>query len=129
MTRIEKKMKSVSFEYLFVDDGSKDQTLSILKKLALKDSSVHYLSFSRNFGKEAAMYAGLLHTKGDFVTVMDADLQDPPELLIEMYKGIQEEGYDCVGTRRVTRKGEPRLRSFLLKSFIKLLIVYRILKW
>ena len=121
MKRIEKKMKSVSFEYLFVDDGSKDQTLSILKKLALKDSSVHYLSFSRNFGKEAAMYAGLLHTKGDFVTVMDADLQDPPELLIEMYKGIQEEGYDCVGTRRVTRKGEPRLRSFFAKKFYKII--------
>ncbi len=121
MKKIEKEMKEVSFEYIFVNDGSRDKTLKELKKLSNKDKSVHYLSFSRNFGKEAAMYAGLQKSTGDFVTVMDADLQDPPSLLPEMYYGIVTEGYDCVGTRRVTRKGEPKIRSFFAKMFYKII--------
>ncbi len=117
----EKKMNYVNFEYIFVDDGSKDKTIDVMKKLAKKDKTVHYISFSRNFGKEAAMYAGLSHTTGDYVTIMDADLQDPPSLLPDMYKGITEEGYDCVGTRRVTRKGEPKIRSFFARMFYKII--------
>ena len=119
--KIEKKLKEVDFEYLFVNDGSKDTTLDILRELSEKDKHVRYISFSRNFGKEAAMYAGLEHSSGDFVTIMDADLQDPPEMLIDMYKGITEEGYDCVATRRTIRKGEPIIRSFFAKRFYKLI--------
>ena len=121
MKKQEKKMSYVNFEYVFVNDGSKDKTLSVLRDFAKKDKSVHYISFSRNFGKEAAMYAGLSRTTGDFVTIMDADLQDPPSLLEDMYKGIVEEGYDCVGTRRVTRKGEPKIRSFFARMFYKII--------
>ena len=121
MKRQEKKMKNVSFEYILVDDGSHDHTLDVMKKLSLKDESVYYLSFSRNFGKEAAMYAGLSKASGDYVTIMDADLQDPPFLLKEMYSSIVEEGYDCVGTRRVTRRGEPRIRSFFARQFYKII--------
>ena len=121
MKKIEKKMDYVHFEYIFVNDGSKDKTLEVLKKLSKKDKSVHYLSFSRNFGKEAAMFAGLSASSGDYVTIMDADLQDPPSLLPEMYKGIVEEKYDCVGTRRVTRKGEPKIRSFFARMFYKII--------
>jgi len=117
----EKKMNYVNFEYIFVDDGSKDKTIDVMKKLAKKDKTVHYISFSRNFGKEAAMYAGLSHTTGDYVTIMDADLQDPPSLLPDMYNGIVNEGYDCVGTRRVTRKGEPKIRSFFARMFYKII--------
>ena len=119
--RQEREMDYVSFEYIFVDDGSRDNTLKVLKKLAYKDKSVYYLSFSRNFGKEAAMYAGLKFASGDFVTIMDADLQDPPSLLKEMYDGIVKEGYDCVATRRVTRKGEPKIRSFFARCFYKII--------
>lgn len=121
MKKEEAKMDYANFEYVFVNDGSKDKTLEVLKGLAAKDKSVHYISFSRNFGKEAAMFAGLEHTKGDLVTIMDADLQDPPHLLEEMYKGIVEEGYDCVGTRRVTRKGEPKIRSFFARMFYRII--------
>ena len=117
----EKKMNYVNFEYIFVDDGSKDKTIDVMKKLAKKDKTVHYISFSRNFGKEAAMYAGLSHTTGDYVTIMDADLQDPPSLLPDMYSGIVNDGYDCVGTRRVTRKGEPKIRSFFARMFYKII--------
>ena len=117
----EREMDYVSFEYIFVNDGSRDNTLKVLKKLANKDKSVYYLSFSRNFGKEAAMYAGLQYATGDFVTIMDADLQDPPSLLKEMYDGIVKEGYDCVATRRVTRKGEPKIRSFFARCFYKII--------
>lgn len=116
-----KKIKDVSFEYVFVDDGSQDHTLDVIKALAQKDESVFYLSFSRNFGKEAAMYAGLGKAQGDYVTIMDADLQDPPSLLSRMYSLIVEDGYDCVGTRRVTRKGEPRIRSFFARQFYKVI--------
>lgn len=119
--KLEKEMNYVDFEYIFVDDGSKDKTLSIIKDFSKKDKKVKYLSFSRNFGKESAMYAGLKYSKGDYVTLMDADLQDPPALLPEMYKYIKEEGYDQVGTRRSNRKGEPVIRSFFAKMFYKLI--------
>ena len=121
LKKIEKQLKDYSFETIFVNDGSCDNTLKVLKKLAHKDSSIHYLSFSRNFGKEAAMYAGLQKSTGNFVTVMDADLQDPPSLLPKMIDGIVEEGYDCVGTRRVTRKGEPKIRSFFARMFYRII--------
>ncbi len=108
-------------EYLFVDDGSTDNTLSIIKELAEQDKRVHYLSLSRNFGKEAALYAGLQNSLGDFIVLMDVDLQDPPELLPKMLKEIRENGYDCIGTRRVTRKGEPPIRSFFARMFYRLI--------
>ena len=114
-------MKKVSFEFIFVNDGSKDKTLSVLKDLSKKDSRVKFISFSRNFGKEAAMYAGLKNSKGDYVAIMDADLQDPPALLPEMYDAIVKEGYDSVATRRVTRKGEPVIRSFFARMFYKII--------
>ena len=110
------------FEYIFVNDGSKDRTLAILRELNQKNNSVRYLSFSRNFGKEAALYAGLKHATGDLVTVMDADLQDPPELLLTMKSMLEANpDLDCVGTRRTTREGEPLIRSFFAKMFYKLI--------
>mgnify|MGYP004503660927 FL=1 len=111
----------VDFEYIFVNDGSKDKTLDIMRMLRVKDSKVRYVSFSRNFGKEAAMLAGLEASTGDYVTLMDADLQDPPALLKQMYNAIVNEGYDSVGTRRVTRKGEPPIRSFFARMFYKII--------
>ena len=111
--------ESLEFEVIFVDDGSKDHTLQVIKDL--NDKRVKYISFSRNFGKESAMYAGLEKSKGDFVAIMDVDLQDPPKLLLDMYKGITEGGYDCVATRRVTRKGEPPIRSFFARCFYSLI--------
>jgi len=107
----------IEAEFVFIDDGSKDKTLEILRSLASKDSRVHYISFSRNFGKEAAIFAGLEHAKGDYVATLDADLQDPPSLLPDMMKSLKEEGYDCAGSRRVTRKGEPPIRSFFARRF------------
>ena len=118
--KVTTKMSEVEFEFMFVDDGSTDNTLSLLKEYASKDKRVRFLSFSRNFGKEAAMYAGLCNVTGDYITLMDADLQDPPALLPKMYKLIKE-GYDSVGTRRVTRKGEPPIRSFFARCFYKLI--------
>ena len=109
------------FEYIFVNDGSKDKTLDIIKELRTKDNKIRYVSFSRNFGKEAAMLAGLEATTGDYVTLMDADLQDPPAFLKQMYNAIVNEGYDSVGTRRVTRKGEPPIRSFFARMFYKII--------
>jgi len=114
-------LKKVDFEFIFVNDGSSDKTLDIIKNYAKSDKRVKYVSFSRNFGKEAAMLAGLEYSKGDYVTLMDADLQDPPSLLSDMLKIIEDEGYDCVGTRRVTRKGEPKVRSFFARMFYKLI--------
>ena len=111
----------VDFEFIFVNDGSKDKTLEVARDLAKKDKRVRYISFSRNFGKEAAMLAGLEYSNGDYVAIMDADLQDPPSMLHEMYEGIKNEGYDCVATRRVSRKGEPPIRSFFAKCYYKLI--------
>lgn len=124
ITKTATEMKSLydlDFEFIFVDDGSKDATIRVIKDLRQKDERVHYVSFSRNFGKEAAIYAGLENSTGDFVTLMDADLQDPPSLLPEMYESIVNEGYDCVATKRSTRKGEPKIRSFFARLFYKLI--------
>lgn len=121
MNKVMKKMKNTKFELVFVNDGSKDKTLEILKGLAKEDKRVKYVSFSRNFGKESAMLAGLEHTTGDYIAIMDADLQDPPELIEKMYDGIVNEGYDCVGLRRVSREGEPPIRSFFARSYYKLI--------
>lgn len=112
--------KQLGLEILYVDDGSRDQTVSEVKKLHAQDGRVRLISFSRNFGKEAAIYAGLQKCRGDFVVLMDADLQDPPSLLPEMYSYI-EQGYDSVATRRVTRKGEPVIRSFFARMFYRLM--------
>ena len=106
---------------VIADGGSKDKTLDIIKQLRAIDDKVRYVSFSRNFGKEAAMFAGLEASTGDYVTLMDADLQDPPALLKQMYDAIINEGYDSVGTRRVTRKGEPPIRSFFARMFYKII--------
>ena len=112
--------KEIEVELLYIDDGSKDKTAEEVRKLHERDGRVHLLSFSRNFGKEAAIYAGLQKSKGDLVVLMDADLQDPPSLLPEMYEYI-EQGYDSVATRRVTRKGEPPVRSFFARMFYRLM--------
>lgn len=115
------RMNYVDFQVVLVNDGSRDNTLEVMKKISADESVVKYVSFSRNFGKEAAMYAGLAHADGDYVAIMDADLQDPPEFLEEMYKAVTEEGYDCAAARRVTRKGEPPIRSFFARMFYKLM--------
>ena len=119
-TEVEKMiqyMPDIQTDYLFVDDGSTDRTLEKVKELHVRDKRVKYISFSRNFGKEAAMYAGLEHVSGEYAVIMDADLQDPPMLLPEMLRIIREEQYDSVATRRVTRKGEPQIRSFCARQF------------
>lgn len=121
ISRVAGEMSAYDFEFIFVNDGSRDNTLKICKELAQKDERVKYISFSRNFGKEAGIYAGFEKSKGDLVCMMDADLQDPPALLPEMVKAIEEEGYDSVATRRVTRKGEPPIRSFFARMFYKLM--------
>ncbi|MBQ6182654.1 MAG: glycosyltransferase family 2 protein [Clostridia bacterium] len=117
ITRVAAQMESVDFEFIFIDDGSSDKTLEVLREYAQKDARVRYVSFSRNFGKEAAMYAGLEASKGDYVAIMDADLQDPPSLLPEMLGYIENEGYDSVSTRRSNRKGEPPIRSLFARIF------------
>lgn len=109
------------YEIIFVDDGSNDDTLQVLKKMVVKNEHVTYLSLSRNFGKEAAMYAGFCNAHGDYVAVMDADLQDPPVLLPQMVKILKTEGYDSVATRRVNREGEPAIRSWFARRFYKLI--------
>lgn len=119
--RVTREMDFCAFEFVFVDDGSKDGTLPILRELAQKDERVRFVSFSRNFGKEAGMLAGLEAATGDFVALMDADLQDPPALLPALYKAVTEEGYDCAATRRTTRDGEPPIRSFFARCFYKLI--------
>ena len=108
-------------ELIFINDGSKDKTLELIKNLSKEDKEANYISLSRNFGKEAAMWAGLKHSTGDYITVMDCDLQDPPTLIPEMLRLIEEEDYDVVGTRRVTRKGEPPIRSFFARMFYKII--------
>ena len=119
--RVLARLTDYDFELIFVNDGSKDRTLPILRELAKADERVKYISFSRNFGKEAAMYAGLQHAKGDFVCVMDADLQDPPELIEQMLARLNDEDRDCVATRRVTRKGEPKIRSAFARAFYRVI--------
>ena len=114
-------MPEYSFEYVFVNDGSKDKTLTILKELAEKDTTIQYISFSRNFGKEAALLAGLQAAKGDMVVTMDADMQDPPALLPEMAAYVASGEYDNAATRRVSRKGEPVIRSFFARMFYKMM--------
>lgn len=121
LVKVSQEMPEQAFEFLFVNDGSRDKTLVLLKALAQNDDRVKYISFSRNFGKEAAMYAGLENAKGDYVAFMDADMQDPPSLLPQMYKAVTEEGYDSAATRRVTRKGEPPIRSFFARMFYKIM--------
>lgn len=118
---VSSQLKDYEFEYLFVNDGSSDRTLSILKELAASDPRVNYYSFSRNFGKEAAMFAGFCNADGDYVAVMDADLQDPPSLLPQMLEILQTGEYDSVATRRVSRDGEPKIRSFFARSFYKII--------
>lgn len=111
------EMPTIMYEFIFIDDGSQDNTLKVFKELQKKDGRIKYLSFSRNFGKESAIYAGLKNSSGDYVAIIDADLQDPPALIKDMYNIIIHEGYDCVATRRRTRKGEPPIRSFFAKQF------------
>lgn len=110
----------IKYELILVNDGSKDNTLKLLKELAFKDENVKYISFSRNFGKESALYAGLKNSSGDYIAVMDADLQDPPNLLPKMIIALDREDYDIVATRRVSREGEPPIRSFFARTFYKL---------
>lgn len=122
--RVAEEMKSshgADFEFIFVDDGSKDKTLSIARELHKQDERVRYISFSRNFGKEAGILAGLEAAKGDYVAMMDADLQDPPALLPRMLDALLEEDYDCAATRRTNRKGEPPIRSFFARMFYKII--------
>lgn len=122
-SEVTKVLKGIGHDYeiILVNDGSTDQTLSIMKELSKKDEHVHYLSLSRNFGKEAAMYAGLCNAKGDYVAIMDADMQDPPALLPDMVKILDSGEYDSVATRRVTRQGEPPIRSFFARTFYKII--------
>ena len=115
------KGQNVEMELIYIDDGSYDDTVKRIKELVEKDDRVRFVRFSRNFGKEAAIYAGLKHSKGDYCVIMDCDLQDPPSLLPQMYEFIAVEGYDSVATRRVNRKGEPPIRSFFARQFYKLI--------
>lgn len=122
ITKIADKMKKkCDFEFIFVNDGSKDKTLEVARELSGKDKRVRYVSFSRNFGKEAGMLAGLEASRGDYVAIMDVDLQDPPALIEEMYETLKKEDYDCVATRRVSRDGEPPIRSFFAELYYKLI--------
>ncbi|MCI7804311.1 MAG: glycosyltransferase family 2 protein [Oscillospiraceae bacterium] len=125
MNKIMAQMKSehddIEFELLFINDGSKDNTLKMLRELSEKDKRVRYISFSRNFGKEAGMYAGLENAKGDYVVIMDADLQHPPAFIPDMYNYVSKEGYDCATTRRVSRKGESKIRSWFAMKFYKIM--------
>ena len=119
--KVLKQMNIESYEFVFVDDGSSDNTLLRFREIAQNDQNVHYISFSRNFGKEAALYAGLSKAKGTYTAVMDADMQDPPSLLPKMLQAIEKNGFDCAATRRVTRKNEPVIRSFFARMFYKIM--------
>ena len=122
IVKISKIMENdAEFEYLFINDGSKDKTINVLRELAKRDERVKYVSFSKNFGKEAAEYAGLEKSSGDYIAVMDVDLQDPPELLVQMFQDLESGEYDCVATRRVSRKGEPPIRSLFAKLFYSMI--------
>ncbi len=118
---MKEKFGDIEFEFLFINDGSKDNTLNELRDLAKKDKRVRYISFSRNFGKEAGMYAGLKESKGDYVVVMDADLQHPPAFLPQMFDFVKNQGYDCATTRRVSRKGESKIRSWFARRFYSII--------
>lgn len=120
-SKMKERWSDIEFEFLFIDDGSRDGTLPIVEGLREKDKRVRFVSFSRNFGKEAGLYAGLKYARGDYAVTMDADMQDPPSLLPELYKAVREEGYDSAATRRVTRKGEPVIRSFFARGFYRLI--------
>jgi len=121
IVKLADEMPDQAFEFIFVNDGSRDKTLDIIKELRKSDDRIHYVSFSRNFGKEAGIYAGLKNATGDYISLIDADLQDPPSLIKEMYHSLKTEDYDCVATRRLNRKGEPPIRSFFAKQFYKLI--------
>ena len=110
-----------TYEFVFVDDGSKDSTAAIIRNLACQNTHIHYVILSRNFGKEAAMLAGLHRAAGTYAVVMDADLQDPPSLIPQMFEAVCSDGFDCAGTRRVTRQGEPPIRSFFARNFYRLM--------
>ena len=124
--KISEEMKDVDFEFIFIDDGSRDNTLSILRDISKKDKRIKYISFSRNFGKEAGMYAGLEKSTGDYVAIMDVDMQDPPRMLIEMYKKIENENIDCVALYTNTHEGYSFFRKHLTKTWYK--IINKILK-
>ena len=121
LERVINQLTDIQTEVILVNDGSRDNTLEIMRELRDKYEYVRYISFSRNFGKESAILAGLSAAKGDWAAVMDADLQDPPALLPDMLKAVREEGYDCAGTRRMNRKGEPPIRSFFARRFYRLI--------
>lgn len=121
IAKLAEEMPEQEFEFIFINDGSKDRTLELIKAIHETDKRVHYVSFSRNFGKEAGIYAGLEAASGDYISLIDADLQDPPSLIKEMYISLKTEDYDCVATRRLNRKGEPPVRSFFAKRFYKLI--------
>ncbi|WP_405308039.1 glycosyltransferase family 2 protein, partial [Methanobrevibacter sp.] len=116
---IQKTLKDYNFEVIYVNDGSSDNTLKYIKELASKNSNVKYISFSRNFGKESAIFAGLKYASGDYICLMDADLQHPPKLIPEMLEAVLDEGYDVAAARRVSRKGEPKIKSFFSHRFYK----------
>lgn len=119
LEEIQKTLKDYNFEVIYVNDGSSDNTLKYIKELASKNSNVKYISFSRNFGKESAIFAGLKYTSGDYICLMDADLQHPPKLIPEMLEAVLDEGYDVAAARRVSRKGEPKIKSFFSHRFYK----------
>ena len=121
MAQMKQEHNDIEFELLFINDGSKDNTLNMLREMSLKDKRVRYISFSRNFGKEAGMFAGLENARGDYVVVMDADLQHPPAFIPQMYNYVSQEGYDCATTRRVSRKGESKIRSWFAMKFYRIM--------
>lgn len=121
INKISKEMDYIDFEFIFIDDGSKDKTVQVINELRNNDKRIRYISFSRNFGKEAAIFAGLEYCTGDYVALMDADLQDPPYLLNKMYNLISEKKYDCIATRRSNRKGEPIIKSIFAKCFYRII--------
>lgn len=121
IAQMQSEYDDLEFELLFINDGSKDNTLKMLRELSASDNRVRYISFSRNFGKEAGMIAGMENSKGDYVVVMDADLQHPPKFIPQMYKYVSEEGFDCATTRRVSRKGESKIRSWFAMKFYKIM--------
>ena len=118
---VRKELPNYDFEFVFVNDGSRDKTSEVIKKFAAEDKDCKYIIFSRNFGKEAAMYAGLSKAKGDLIAIMDADMQDPPSLIPSMVKSIENDEADIVATRRITREGEPKIRSFFARMFYKII--------